>query len=85
MNGFMPSKIINSYILTIIQIKLCILRELNNIPINMTGHERMTFSVVLSSDVNGTKLLSLVIFKRKILTKGDFPKSMRIYSKKDVK
>ncbi|GFY16284.1 HTH CENPB-type domain-containing protein [Trichonephila clavipes] len=44
------------------------------IPIKTTGHEKSHFTVVLSCLADDTKLKPTVIFKRKTVTKSNFPK-----------
>ncbi|GFT92182.1 pogo transposable element with KRAB domain [Trichonephila clavipes] len=42
------------------------------IPIKTTGHEKSHFTVVLSCLADGTKLKTMVIFKRKTVLKSNF-------------
>jgi hypothetical protein len=48
------------------------------VSVAMTGHEKSNFTVVLSVTSDGGKLPPLVVFKRKILPKGNFPKGILI-------
>lgn len=43
-----------------------------------TGHEKTSFTCVLSCTASGVKLNPILIFKRKTLPKGDFPKDILI-------
>jgi hypothetical protein len=46
--------------------------------VTTTGHEKLNLMVVLSVTSDGGKLLPLVVFKRKTLPKGNFPKGILI-------
>ncbi|GFV35830.1 pogo transposable element with KRAB domain [Trichonephila clavipes] len=48
------------------------------IPINTTGNERTSFTVVLCCAANGLKSPPMLIFKRKTLPKENFPKCVEI-------
>ncbi|GFV73560.1 pogo transposable element with KRAB domain [Trichonephila clavipes] len=50
----------------------------SSIPINTTGNERTSFTVVLCCAANGLKLPPMLIFKRKTLPKENFPKCVEI-------
>ncbi|GFX14439.1 WASH complex subunit 4 [Trichonephila clavipes] len=50
----------------------------SSIPINTTGNERTSFTVVLCCAANGLKLQPMLIFKRKTLPKENFPKCVEI-------
>ncbi|GFU30538.1 pogo transposable element with KRAB domain [Trichonephila clavipes] len=50
----------------------------SSIPINTTGNERTSFTVVLCCAANGLKLSPMLIFKRKTLPKENFPKCVEI-------
>ncbi|GFV65119.1 pogo transposable element with KRAB domain [Trichonephila clavipes] len=50
----------------------------SSIPINTTGNERTSFTVVLCCAANGLKLPPMLIFKRKMLPKENFPKGVEI-------
>ncbi|GFY33078.1 pogo transposable element with KRAB domain [Trichonephila clavipes] len=50
----------------------------SSIPINTTGNERTSFTVVLCCAANGLKLPLMLIFKRKTLPKENFPKGVEI-------
>ncbi|GFV07408.1 hypothetical protein TNCV_1737661 [Trichonephila clavipes] len=50
----------------------------SSIPINTTGNERTSFTVVLCCAANGLKLPPVLIFKRKTLPKENFPKGVEI-------
>ncbi|GFV76334.1 hypothetical protein TNCV_4413131 [Trichonephila clavipes] len=52
----------------------------SSIPISTTGNERRSCTVVLCCAANGLKLLSILIFKRKTLPKGNFPKGVEIHA-----
>ena len=45
----------------------------DNIKINSTGHEKSNFTVVLTVTAAGEKLKPMIIFKKKLIPKGDFP------------
>jgi hypothetical protein len=48
------------------------------VAVAMTGQQKSNFMVVLSVTFDGGKLPSLVVFKRKTLPKGNFPKGILI-------
>ncbi len=50
----------------------------SSIPINTTGNERTSFTVVLCCAANGLKLPAMLILKRKTLSKENFPKGVEI-------
>jgi hypothetical protein len=54
------------------------LKGAKEVSIAMTGHEKLNFTVVLSVISDGGKLPPLVVFKRKTLHKGNFPKGILI-------
>jgi hypothetical protein len=54
------------------------LKGAKEVSIATTGHEKSNFTVVLSVTSNGGKLPPLVVFKRKTLHKGNFPKGILI-------
>src|SRR3954451_18054437 len=45
-----------------------------------TGHERSNFTVVLACIANGTKLLPVIIFKLKKISREEFPNGMIIHT-----
>ena len=47
--------------------------------VRTTGHEKAHFTVVLSFLANGKKLNPMVIFKRKLMPKEDFPKGIIVH------
>lgn len=49
-------------------------RGTSTVSIRTTGHDRLTFTVVLGCHGNGQKLPPMVIFKRKTLAKEKFPR-----------
>ncbi|GFW45265.1 pogo transposable element with KRAB domain [Trichonephila clavipes] len=55
----------------------------SSIPINTTGNERTSFTVVLCCAANGLKLPPMFIFKRKTLPKENFPKGVEIRANKN--
>ena len=48
-------------------------------PVKTTRHEKSKFAVVLGCMADGTKLKSMVVFKRKTLTKKTFSKGVLIH------
>ncbi|GFV73540.1 pogo transposable element with KRAB domain [Trichonephila clavipes] len=52
----------------------------SSIPINTTGNERTSFTVVLCCAANGLKLPPMLIFKRKTPPKENFPKCVEIHA-----
>ncbi len=48
------------------------------VPIKTTGHEKSSFTVVLSCTASGKKLPPMVIFKRKTIPKEKFPPGIEI-------
>ena len=44
-----------------------------SVPMRTSGHEKTRFTVVLACLADGTKLMPMVIFRRKTLPKGEFP------------
>ena len=50
----------------------------HTVNIRTTGNEKLPFTVVLTCQANGQKLLTMVIFKRKTLPKENFPASVVI-------
>jgi hypothetical protein len=54
------------------------LKGAKEVSVATTGHEKSNFMVVLSVTSDGGKLPHLVVFKRKTLPKGNFPKCVLI-------
>lgn len=49
-----------------------------SISITTTVHEKAAFTVVLSYAADETKLIPMIIFKRKTIPKENFPKGMEV-------
>jgi hypothetical protein len=54
------------------------LKGAKEVSVATTGHEKSNFTVVLSVTSNGGKFPTLVVFNRKTLPKGNFPKGILI-------
>jgi hypothetical protein len=54
------------------------LKGAKEVSVAITGHEKSNFTVVLSVTSDGGKLPPLVVFKRKTLPNGNFPKGILI-------
>ncbi|GFX09974.1 pogo transposable element with KRAB domain [Trichonephila clavipes] len=55
------------------------------VSVTTTGQEKTHFTVMLACCADGTKLNSLLIFKRKTISKENFPRSVVIRCNEDIK
>lgn len=54
-------------------------KGVKTVNVKTTGHEKSHFTVVLSCLADGTKLKPMIIFKRKTMPKGNFPRGVFIH------
>lgn len=56
------------------------LKGAKEVSVATTGHEKSNFTIMLTVTADGAKLPPLVIFKRKTIPKGNFPKNIVVFA-----